>query len=51
MADTMDVDEATSPGANPTKNANMNTQSGATAVRSLASELASPAVSAGLPTP
>lgn len=35
MADTMDVDEATSPGANTAKNANMNTQSGATAVRSI----------------
>jgi RNA-binding protein 8A len=35
MADTMDVDEATSPGANTAKNANMGTHSGATAVRSI----------------
>lgn len=35
MADTMDVDEATSPGANNPKNASMGTHSGATAVRSI----------------
>jgi RNA-binding protein 8A len=35
MADAMDVDEATSPGANTAKNASMGTHSGATAVRSI----------------
>ncbi|TVY65665.1 putative RNA-binding protein [Lachnellula suecica] len=35
MADTMDIDEATSPGANTAKNASMGTHSGATAVRSI----------------
>ncbi|TVY21105.1 putative RNA-binding protein [Lachnellula arida] len=35
MADTMDVDEATSPGATTAPNASMGTHSGATAVRSI----------------
>jgi len=35
MADTMDVDDATSPGANTALNASMGTHSGATAVRSI----------------